>query len=105
MRGKESEDGRTTQYRGIKYAEIPGRWKESLLLSQPLGTSDTEYDATKFGPLCPQHPGAFAFDLSLVGNVTLEQESTEQSEFECLNLNVTVPKGIKAGDNLPVFVW
>ncbi len=105
MRGKQSQDGRTIQYRGIKYAEIPGRWQEPVMFSQNLSSSRSDFDATKHGPSCPQHPGSFAFDLSLVGNVTLAQESAEQSEFECLNLTVTVPAGTRVGDKLPVFVW
>ncbi|KUJ09450.1 alpha/beta-hydrolase [Mollisia scopiformis] len=105
LRGSESKDGKTIQYRGIKYADIPGRWKEPVMLSQRLNPQGSEYDATKYGPSCPQHPGGFAFDLSLVGNVTLALESNEQSEFECLNLVVTVPAGTKKGDKLPVFVW
>ncbi|KAF8860196.1 alpha/beta-hydrolase [Acephala macrosclerotiorum] len=105
MRGKESEDGRTIQYRGIKYADIPGRWQDPVLISQPVSFTGSELDATKFGPSSPQHPGGFAFDVSLVGNLTLTQESTEQSEFECLNLDVTVPAGKRAVDKLPVFVW
>lgn len=104
MRGKESQDGRTIQYRGIKFANIPGRWQDPVLLSHRL-SSNSAFDATKHGPSSPQHPGAFAFDVSLVGNLTLTQESTEQSEFECLTLSVTVPIGTKIGDKLPVFVW
>lgn len=105
MRGIRSKDGKTIQYRGIKYAEIPGRWQNPVMLSKSLSSSGSEYDATRHGPSCPQHPGAFAFDLSLIGNVNLDLEEKEQSEFECLNLVVTVPVGTKKGDKLPVFVW
>lgn len=105
MQGKDLQDGRIIQYRGIKYADIPGRWQDSVLVSQPTGFSNTILDATKHGPSSPQHPGGFALDLSLVGNLNLVQESTEQSELECLTLDVTVPAGTKAGDKLPVFVW
>ena len=28
-----------------------------------------------------------------------------EDEFECLNLHVTVPVGVKAGDEVPVLVW
>lgn len=105
MRGIEFKDGRTIQYRGIKYASIPGRWQDAVMLSTALSDSGTEFDATRHGPSCPQQPEGFAFDLGLIGNVTLALEETEQSEFECLNLVVTVPVGTKKEDKLPVFVW
>lgn len=105
MRGRVADDGKTVQYRGIKFAHIPGRWKDPVLFDGPLTSYGKEFDATKHGLSCPQHPGGFAFDLSLVGNVSLKQESAETSELECLNLIVTVPEGREAGDKLPVFVW
>ncbi|KAH7390379.1 Alpha/Beta hydrolase protein [Cadophora sp. MPI-SDFR-AT-0126] len=107
MRGQVSSDGKTVQYRGIKYAQIPGRWQDPVLLSglADVSEDEKEFDASRHGPSCPQHPGGHAFDLSLVGNVTLENENTAMNEFECLNLIVTVPKGVNAEDKLPVFVW
>ena len=107
MRGKVSDDGKTVQYRGLKYARIPGRWQDPVLLNEPTsGNEDgNELDATRHGPSCPQHPGGQAFDLSLVGNVALENENAETDELECLNLVVTVPKGVNAEDGLAVFVW
>jgi carboxylesterase type B len=106
MRGLVSDDGKTVQYRGIKYASISGRWQDPVLLSQSLSQGDAEFDATKHGPSCPQHPAGFAYDLSLVGNVSLTRENEEQSEFECLNLIVVVPAGQeKLHEKLPVMVW
>ncbi len=105
VRGKVADDGKTVQYRGIKYAHIPGRWRDPVLFNGPLTSDEMEFDATRHGPSCPQHPGGFAFDVSLVGNVSLKLESAEISELECLNLIVTVPEGIKPDDKLPVFVW
>lgn len=104
LRGISSSE-ETTQYRNIKYANIPGRWKDSVLLSQK---NRVEFDATKFGPSCPQHPVGFPFDLSLVGNVELEREKEAEigDEFECLNLVVTVPSnGNVEKGLLPVMVW
>lgn len=34
-----------------------------------------------------------------------EKEAAEVDEFECLNLVITVPKGIDARKKLPVIVW
>jgi carboxylesterase type B len=105
MRGIKSKDGKTIQYRGIKYANIPGRWQDAVISNSPLSQQETEFDATKHGLSCPQHPGGFAFDVSLIGDVKMVLEENEQDEFECLNLVVTVPAGIEMGARLPVFVW
>lgn len=105
MRGKQSQDGKTIQYRGIKYASIPGRWQDCILSDTPLDPSGTDLDATKHGPSCPQDPKWFAFDLSLVRELDCTLEEKEQDEFECLNLVVTVPAGVKEGDDVPVFAW
>jgi carboxylesterase type B len=106
MRGLLSEDGKTVQFRGIKYASIPGRWQDPILLSQKLVEEEGEFDATKHGPSCPQHPAGFAYDISLVGNVALTRESEELSEFECLNLIVVVPvENLGKEEELPVMVW
>lgn len=94
----------TVQYRGIKFAEIPGRWRDPILLSGRL--SDTEYDCTEFGPECPQHLDGMAFDLSLLGNVQVEPQSRSQSELESLNLIITSPANVDVQtSSLPVLVW
>ncbi len=106
MRGLLSEDGKTVQFRGIKYASIPGRWQDPILLSQKLAKDEGEFDARKHGPSCPQHPAGFAYDISLVGNVALTRESEDLSEFECLNLIVVVPvEDLGKEEELPVMVW
>lgn len=33
------------------------------------------------------------------------QHDYDMNEFKCLNLNITCPKGAKAGDDLPVMVF
>ncbi|TVY82959.1 Lipase, partial [Lachnellula suecica] len=103
LRGRVSSNNQTTQFRNLKYAKIPGRWQDPVLFSQKHKTT---FDATKFGPSCPQHPAGFEFDLSLVGDVTLEREKEvrEVDEFECLNLVVTTPSGVNPGGRLPVMV-
>ncbi|KAH8676544.1 Alpha/Beta hydrolase protein [Tricladium varicosporioides] len=101
--GQPSETGKSTQYRGIKFAIVPSRWSDPILNTQPL-SSDTPYDATKYGPSCPQHPAGFSYDLSLVGDVVLEKKEVETDEFDCLNLVITVPGSIQ-WKGLPVMVW
>jgi carboxylesterase type B len=105
VRGVVSKDARTVQYRGIKFADIPGRWQDPVLLSGPLSVNEETFDATEYGPSCPQNPNGWVFDLSLIGYVSLEPENVEESELECLNLVVTVPAGLKKLDGLPVMVW
>jgi carboxylesterase type B len=106
MRGLRSEDGKIVQFRGIKYASIPGRWRNPVLFGEKLVEGEGEFDATKHGPSCPQHPSGFAYDLSLVGNVALTMENEEQSEFDCLNLIVVAPlEALEKREKLPVMVW
>ncbi|KAE9365042.1 alpha/beta-hydrolase [Stipitochalara longipes BDJ] len=106
LRGLLSEDGKTVQFRGIKYASIPGRWKDPVLKNEKLVESGGEFDATKHGPSCPQHPAGYAYDISLFGNVVLTRENEKQSEFECLNLIVVVPvESLGKVEKLPVMVW
>lgn len=104
LKGRVSPSGQIIQYCNIKYASIPGRWQDPILSSQK---HEVEYDATKFGPSCPQHPIGFSFDLSLVGKVELEREKEAKQfdEFECLNLVITVPRGVDMRKKLPVMVW
>jgi carboxylesterase type B len=115
LRGKCDET--TTQFRNLKFADIPARFKDSILndtLPIPLGSNGV-FDATKFGPSCPQKHGAQKLDLALLGStrITLAYEhgqgKTEATnEFECLHLNITVPNIVlKEGDTkpLPVLVW
>jgi carboxylesterase type B len=104
IRGIVSKDERTVQYRGIKFADVPGRWQDPVL-SGPLSEKAEPFDATKYGPSCTQNSNGWLFDLSLIGNVSLEPEKVEQSELDCLNLVVTVPVGVKQLDGLPVMVW
>ena len=113
LRGKASAS--TVQFRNLKYASVPARYKDSIPYDSLVGEFDRVFDATQFGPSCPQLRAAQAWDLTLVGEVTLPceqgQGKTEQmDEFECLNLNVTVPKSSlaskrKGRPGLPVFVW
>jgi carboxylesterase type B len=105
IRGLVSEDERIVQYRGIKFADIPGRWQDPILLSGPLNEKAEPFDATTYGPSCTQNPNGWLFDLSLIGHVSLEPKKVEQSELDCLNLVVTVPAGVKKLGGLPVMVW
>ena len=79
------------EYRGIPYALSPSgdrRWA----LPEPVTTLGSGvFKAYDFGPACPQQA---RFNL------------TEASLNEdCLSINVSMPVGTKAGDNLPVLFW
>ncbi|KAF1912495.1 Alpha/Beta hydrolase protein [Ampelomyces quisqualis] len=110
LRGKPSST--SIQFRNIKYASIPARYQDSKLRDTLNMGTDGVFDATRFGPSCPHKRGAQAWDLTLLGNVSLPCEqgpadTEEMDEFECLHVNVTVPKSVLQGRerDLPVFVW
>ncbi|KAH9224693.1 Alpha/Beta hydrolase protein [Leptodontidium sp. 2 PMI_412] len=89
-------------FKGIPYASVSKRWTQSQIkdsLSSP-------FDATKFGPKCPQPP-----HISLI-SAAVKAPDLEADEFSCLNLNIAVPvdalpKSIDDGSKplLPVMVW
>lgn len=79
------------EYRGIPYALAPTgdrRWA----LPEPVTTLGSGvFQAYNFGPACPQQ-----------ARFNLTEASTNE---DCLSVNVSVPAGTKATDNLPVFIW
>lgn len=90
------------QFLGIKYAHIPARFRQSRLFSD----FSFHTDATKHGPICPQlRPSSFASDL--LGGVESDSPkyTLTQSEFDCLNLDITRPGGHDRHSRLPVMVW
>ncbi|KAF7348529.1 Carboxylic ester hydrolase [Mycena venus] len=89
------------QYRGIKYASIPARFRQSCLLT----TFPPKTDASCYGPICPQlHKKCFEEDLLGLGH-DVPQQIFEQNEFECLNMNITCPAGLTPQSRLPVMLW
>ncbi|KAK7046884.1 carboxylic ester hydrolase [Favolaschia claudopus] len=90
------------QYRGIKYASIPARFRQSRLVT----TLPPKTDATRYGPICPQlHKKCIEEELFGLGHPDLPQQILEQNEFECLNLNITCPAGLTPQSALPVMLW
>ncbi|CCM01185.1 uncharacterized protein FIBRA_03233 [Fibroporia radiculosa] len=90
------------QFRGIKYATIPARFRQSALCtSYPPQT-----DASHYGPICPQHRyrGAEA-ELFGLPEDALPHQVLKQNEFDCLNLNITCPGDATATSRLPVMLW
>lgn len=98
-----SEKNTIEQYRGIPFGRIPARWADPVLLSGKL--SNDSFDATRHGPCCPQGVGGQEFDVSLVGDMQIQADAVEQSEFDCLNLVITRPVGLPVDSKVPVMVW
>ncbi|KAJ9604172.1 hypothetical protein H2200_011006 [Cladophialophora chaetospira] len=92
------------QFRGIPYAEIPARFRQSTLRSSlPQGP----FDARHPGPICPQttlpFPDFWSGPLAADG---IELSKPRPEEFACLNLNITAPRVALSGDhNVPVLVY
>jgi len=88
------------QYRGIKYASIPGRFRRSQL--HTLYSRIT--DAKTHGPIAPQIKRVRP-ETSLFRFVREEPSPLIQDEFECLNLIITAPGRKHMKGPLPVMVW
>ncbi|GBE89117.1 carboxylesterase [Sparassis crispa] len=95
-------DAAVHQYRGIKYASIPARFRQSRLFT----TYPPQTDATRFGPICPQ-PRYKTVEEELFGiaDDSIPQQHLKQSEADCLNLNITCPADATPDSHLPVMLW
>lgn len=89
-------------FRGLPYAEVRARWTHSIIKNNLNGDL---FDATHFGPRCPQRSGA----VLVSGGVA--DPSPGDDEFRCLNLNITTPvEAVPTPEDpqnrlLPVMVW
>lgn len=98
---EEDVDSGITNFRGIPYASVINRWTQSSVQH----SLPTPFDATKFGPKCPQPAHSSLLQVALPTPVV------ESDEFKCLNLNVTIPSEalLKTEQGkaplLPVLVW
>ncbi|KAL1972988.1 hypothetical protein VTN31DRAFT_6530 [Thermomyces dupontii] len=89
-------------YRGIKYGTIPARFERAHLAPLEEFRGHT-VDATRYGPRCPQVNVDVRHLLRIPEEYQLAEE--EEDEFECLNLDVTVPANVSDETPLPVLVW
>ncbi|GLA67599.1 hypothetical protein AtubIFM54640_011267 [Aspergillus tubingensis] len=95
-----------SHFLGIQYAQIPARFRQAQLLSPE--SLDGIIDARQYGPVAPQPPDssrstrAHLFAGAPAANL-------EQSEFDCLRLNIYAPPAgvVSSGDRstVPVVVW
>jgi carboxylesterase type B len=86
-------------FRGIPFATLSKRWTHSEA-QHTLGSG--VFDATRFGPRCPQADG-----FVLVSGGTADPYLPDD-EFRCLNLNIAVPAEAlrsKPPKLLPVLFW
>lgn len=107
--GKQGILTATETFNGIPFAQPPVgnlRLRKPVRLTTPL----VNFNAVPAAPACPQ----FLADtdnnefipqvIDTLQNTYLFQRALKISE-DCLNLNVIRPKGVKAGDKLPVLFW
>ncbi|KAK5052692.1 hypothetical protein LTR84_002558 [Exophiala bonariae] len=104
LNGFLSQESTVANFRGVQYATIPARWYEAVPIDPTKEVGIV--DATQWGPRCPQPMDILHEATSHLypRMATLDQ----QSEFECLSLNICVPHEqlrSKRGRGLPVLVW
>ncbi|KAL1624017.1 hypothetical protein SLS56_007999 [Neofusicoccum ribis] len=93
--------GSVAQFRGIKYGRVPERFAAPEAVD---GWDGQEVDAKEYGPKCPQQYFDVGHLLRLPEEVEMPRD--EEDEFECLNLDVTIPAiADKRNGLLPVMVW
>ncbi|KAF4990272.1 hypothetical protein FGRMN_8580 [Fusarium graminum] len=80
------EDSVTTHFRGIPYGHIPRRFAAAEKLDEYPG----ELQCTAYGPRCPQVPIDVGHLLRIPPSYIFPVES--EDEFNCVNLDVVVPK-------------
>ncbi|KAF5631098.1 triacylglycerol lipase V precursor [Fusarium tjaetaba] len=100
-----ARDDDVVQVRGIPFASVPGRFRQSILRDGPLPSQP--FNARQPGPECPQLVLPFPSYWTAPppsGYPTLEKPIHD--EFNCLNLSITAPRKIlESGQNVPVLVF
>lgn len=114
-----SPETRIHQYRGIKYASVPARFRHSRLWTKyPMITDASKYGFvlshfrshpahTTCSPICPQVRSSRSVEEAMLGLPadSFPRENLPQHELECLNLSITCPAGLTPQSRLPVMLW
>ncbi|KAK9476102.1 Alpha/Beta hydrolase protein [Lipomyces japonicus] len=96
-------NGTVVQFRAIKFASVPARYRQAVLLRKV----ESSRDFTSYGPVCPQLYDAPFKDGKGFGG-SLPPLVNEFDEFECLNLTITIPKFVldqPDSKKLPIMTW
>lgn len=100
IRGAVDTETGIVSFRGLPYADLKQRWTYSSVKDSLHVSDSAAFDATCYGPRCPQAEG-----LVLVSG-GLNDPTPGDDEFACLNLNVAVKiSHLAATTKLPVMVW
>ncbi|KAF5712487.1 triacylglycerol lipase V precursor [Fusarium mundagurra] len=100
-----ARDDDVVQFRGIPFASVPGRFRQSILRAGPLPSQP--FNARQPGPECPQLVLPFpSYWTAPPPSGYPALEKPVQDEFNCLNLSITAPlKVLESGQNVPVLVF
>ena len=79
-----------------EFLGIPFATADRLENPVDISSWDDNYQATAYGPICPQTPGMLEMALNM---------DASQMKEECLNLNVFTPRTPAENMSLPVLVW
>lgn len=58
-------------------------------------------------PICPQFKTSKTFEEAMfcLDAADIPKQSLKQNEFDCLNMNITVPAGLTSHSRVPVMAW
>ncbi|KAL2809420.1 Alpha/Beta hydrolase protein [Aspergillus granulosus] len=87
-------------FRGIKYANIPGRFECATPVE---GFQGKDVDCSSYGPRCPQVDIDVRHLLRIPEDYEIHPEP--EDEFECLTIDITAPPRSTHNGDLPVLVW
>ncbi|KAJ6040854.1 uncharacterized protein N7446_003830 [Penicillium canescens] len=98
FRGLTSES--TQRFLGVRYANLSDKFSPAKVNEEAGHLTD----ATAFGPAAPSPPNGVEHEFQLIQKA-LPYSPVTQSDTECLNLNITAPKGTSPTSNLPVIAY
>ncbi|OCT48318.1 putative carboxylesterase [Cladophialophora carrionii] len=92
------------QFHGVQYATL----KDRLAEAQVKTAYQSPVDATSHGPSAYSPDNGYDNEMLFIQQ-SMPKPKTVHSDLECLNLNITVPKGQTGTDlgkqKFPVFIW